>query len=466
MSDDIKKDSNSNVQPKAKILKVPLGEIGKWFHKKWNTINFTPEYFEKAITNFKNNVLKHNPYLTYGHLKEPYSVDSERRRGELLDLQFEGRHLFGIFAATEEAYNYVKNGEYLYASAEIIPDFIDKDTGMNVGPVILRAALTNSPFLPASEVVALSTELGLNSEDICVLSIHQANNLTTELVEGTEVVPEEVSSQGSEEEITHKDEETIVESTVSTSEKDSDKETNEVQDDNSINQEPDNQTDKQAIEVEEQMTTPVIEENKVETPNKPAEVQGESNNQSTQSVTNNTPIVPKALTQNVHALTESIKSKVATKYEAQLASYAQTVEALKAELNAVQERLSGNEQKAKAYELSISQASAEIERANRQILVDHMLGQGVPPVLANKFTEVSEAYLNNQSTIKLSLEGSEPVERTLLDAVAELIISAANTPPISLSQSGSPYSKPYDPTGRTQYISKIIEKNYEMARNV
>ena len=182
MNQEISDKKNFMVEKKPKLLKVPLAEVGKWFHKKWNTINFTSEYFEKAISNYKNNVLKHNPYLTYGHLKEPYSVDSERRRGELVDLVFEDKYLFGIFDATEEAYTFVKDREYLYASAEIIPEFIDKDTGKNVGPVILRAALTNSPFLPANkEVLALSVELGFNSDDICVLSVHQAGKLMSEV---------------------------------------------------------------------------------------------------------------------------------------------------------------------------------------------------------------------------------------------------------------------------------------------
>lgn len=459
MTEDIKQDSNSGVpsNPKQKLLKVPLAEVGKWFHKKWNTINFTPEYFEKAITNFKNNVLKHTPYLTYGHLKEPYSVDSERRRGDLLNLVFEDRYLFGIFDATDEAYNFVKDREYLYASVEMIPNFMDKDTGKDVGPVVLRAALTNSPFLPASkEVVALSVELGFDSNDTCILSVHQAKQLMSEITntpESPTVLDESV----------HKDEETIVESTVSMSQENQSSETFEPTESDKVNIIEENLIDTPIIE--EPMTTPV-QSTQMEPSNKsvveqPATVTP-ANNEVNVDISNLT--VPKALTQHVQNLTESIKTKVATKYEAQLAAYAQTVEALKAQLNQVEQQLSGKEQKAKAYELSIHQATEEISRANRQLIVDHMLGQGVPPVIATKFNEVSDAYLNKQSTVKLSIGGSELEERTLLDAFAELIISASNTPPINLSQSGSPYSKPYDPTGRTQFLSKIIERNYEISR--
>ncbi|MFM6402262.1 MAG: hypothetical protein ACKPFF_36750 [Planktothrix sp.] len=461
MTEDIKQSSNSNsVVPnklKQKLLKVPLAEVGKWFHKKWNTINFTPEYFEKAITNYKNNVLKHTPYLTYGHLKEPFSVDSERRRGELLNLVFEDRYLFGIFDATDEAYNFVKNREYLYASVEMIPNFIDKDTGKDVGPVVLRAALTNSPFLPASkEVVALSVELGFNSEDTCILSVHQAKQLMSEVTNNTE-------SPTVRDESVHKDEETIVESTVSMSQENQSIETFEPTKSDRVNVIEESTID---TPIEEPMTT-TVQSIQMEPSNKPV-VEAPAtvtpvNSEVNTNISNL--ILPKeALTQHVQNLTESIKTKVATKYEAQLASYAQTVEALKAQLSQVEQQLSGKEQKAKAYELSIHQATEEISRANRQLIIDHMLGQGVPPVIATKFNEVSDAYLNKQSTVKLSIGGSEPEERTLLDAFAELIISASNTPPINLSQNGSPYSKPYDPTGRTQFLSKIIERNYEISR--
>jgi hypothetical protein len=465
MNEEIINKSSPIEKSKHKLLKVPLAEVGKWFHKKWNTINFTSEYFEKAISNFKNNVLKHNPYLTYGHLKEPYSVDSDRRRGELLDLVFEDRYLFGIFDATEEAYQFVKDREYLYASAEIIPDFIDKDTGKNVGPVILRAALTNSPFLPANkEVLALSIELGFDSNDICVLSVHQAGKLMSEIDNDLDSKSIIVESEPIIVESTHKEQETVVESTVSMSQENSNQDFTEIE--KEVHQEQPivkNLIEPQAIE--EPMTTPVLQEIKVESFNNPASGLEATTNISTNVSNTSSTVIPKGLTEHVHTLTESIKAKVATKYEAQIASYAQAQEALKNELIQLQERLTSKEQKAKAYELSICQASEEIEKANRQLLVDHMLGQGVPPVIANKFNEVSDAYLNKQSTIKLSLEGGEPIERTILDALAELIISASNSSPINLSQSGAAYSRPYDPTGRTQCLSRIIEKNNEIYRN-
>ena len=458
MNQEISDKKNFMVEKKPKLLKVPLAEVGKWFHKKWNTINFTSEYFEKAISNYKNNVLKHNPYLTYGHLKEPYSVYSERRRGELVDLVFEDKYLFGIFDATEEAYTFVKDREYLYASAEIIPEFIDKDTGKNVGPVILRAALTNSPFLPANkEVLALSVELGFNSDDICVLSVHQAGKLMSE-------VDNNLDSESINTESSHKQDDSVVESTVSVSEENLNLELSET-----VIKEDEQQQEQQIVsnlvepqEIKEPMTTSVTQELNVESSPKLEVPTNLSTN--VHNTTASTMVIPKGLTEQVHAITESIKTKVATKYESQLASYAQVVEALKSEVERLQEGLTSKEQKAKAYELSICQASEEIERANRQLLVDHMLGQGVPPVIANKFNEVSDAYLNKQSTIKLSLEGGEAVERTILDSFAELLISAANSSPINLSQSGTAYSRPYDPTGRTQYLSRVIEKNNEIYR--
>lgn len=151
-------------------LRVPQAKIGTWKHNTYGEVTFTMEKFTEAITNFENDVLGFEPYLTFGHPIESSDVDSynefietaealdgQRKRGDLEQLRIEGDMLVGYYTPKPEAYDAVSREEYEYSSSEFMTNFTDKKTGVNRGTVLIRTALTNAPFIPHREkVVALS----------------------------------------------------------------------------------------------------------------------------------------------------------------------------------------------------------------------------------------------------------------------------------------------------------------------
>ena len=165
-------------------IRVPQAKIGTWKHNTYGEVTFTMEKFTEAITNFENDVLGFEPYLTFGHpiessdansytefIETAKALDGQRKRGDLEQLRIEGDMLVGYYTPKPEAYDAVSRGEYEYSSGEFLTNFTDKKTGLNRGTVLVRTALTNAPFIPHREkVVALSQSPQTIAEAVFKLS--------------------------------------------------------------------------------------------------------------------------------------------------------------------------------------------------------------------------------------------------------------------------------------------------------
>lgn len=194
-------------------LRVPQAKIGTWKHNTYGEVTFTIEKFTEAITNFENDVLGFEPYLTFGHPIESSDVDSynefietakaldgQRKRGDLEQLRIEGDMLVGYYTPKPEAYDAVSRGEYEYSSGEFLTNFTDKKTGVNRGTVLVRTALTNAPFIPHREkVVALSQSPQTIAEAVFKLSavipeqtISSQTTMPDEIIMETNETPEPV----------------------------------------------------------------------------------------------------------------------------------------------------------------------------------------------------------------------------------------------------------------------------------
>ena len=167
------------------MLKIPLARKGDWIHPIYGSVSFTDDDFNSIISNFKNKALGFESYITHGHPlekenKEEYlelakSVDGERKKGDIKDIFIEGDYLYGISEAKKDTFEAVKEGEFDYNSGEFIRNFTDKSTGKNLGTVLVRTALTNSPFIPlGKKVETFST----NSASPCP---HSLTNFVVEL---------------------------------------------------------------------------------------------------------------------------------------------------------------------------------------------------------------------------------------------------------------------------------------------
>jgi hypothetical protein len=85
-----------------------------------------------------------------------WTYDFEIRKGEDGKLQ-----LWALTEFLPPAKDYVKNGEYQWASVSLVFDTVDPVSGKNVGAMVLSIALTNSPFIENMEKLVASRKAEL-----------------------------------------------------------------------------------------------------------------------------------------------------------------------------------------------------------------------------------------------------------------------------------------------------------------
>ncbi|MEI2418777.1 hypothetical protein V6O07_00755 [Arthrospira platensis SPKY2] len=530
--------SNKKVEGKEGILKVPLVRVGKWAHKAAKIIQFTLSDLEELVRNFNNNILQHKPYLTYGHVLEPYSSDSHRKKGDLVEMSIENNILYGYFKAKESTYQSVLNGDYEFASVEYVRDYMDPKTGNNVGMVLLRTALTNSPFLPGDIKIQALSQKGSNENISDRLfttikiqrnkNMNNTNNVDTLPTENNEIetVEEKSKSEVLEQESkvennnadnveketqesntkinehldvseVQKHLETVLQSSaiqelingfsgqvnqlkkeienirlsssvkndiepnIQSQNEDKEKEPKELK---ALNLEDKN--DKEDIEKQP-------ENEKLETEIKNEKLETEIKNELTNNDKKMTNEINNYIQSNsgpldIKGLVKNIRDRVGSAYQAQIQDYDLTVKSLQQQLNELKNQAEEERKKREIYALSLQEAQSQAFLASTELTRDHLIGNGVPPELANQFIIVQSSYLSQKDTVKLSLDGSEAKDMDITEALCELFIRAVACNPVNLSVSGfSSFSQQgYDPSGRTQRIKQIIERNRKKAEEI
>lgn len=434
----------------SNLIKVPFVKKGSWKHDVYGEVKFTDKDIEELVTNYKNNVTGFTPYLTLGHLDEELnSTDSHRKRGNLNDIIVEGDTTFGIFEVNDEIYSRVQKGEYEYSSGEFHRKFKDRETGKEVGTTVLRVALTNSPFLPFGndKIQTLSNEAENCPETkenfVFLLSLDTSNSdmkakdkteaeqsvepLLTEPQEITinpEVEVEPILQKTPIENITLLNKESIMSTENNVAE------TKEV----ILEAKNEAPTEVAAPVVLEAAEVVVQKETKVEVPQ----------NQGDAILTN---------------LTTQLQ-KVQDMYAKQLEVANNTINALTQKVEALSDKLVGQEQVTQAFSNSMSAAQ---ERS----MIQNLQNNGVLPTNIQRFVALKNAFqsADNKNIVKFSVgTGSEvkEVETNLIDAVAELLISASNQTPLVEQQLGVSAGRR---TGGFDF-SSIIEKNQAAAQKL
>lgn len=138
------------------LFRKQLLKIGRWVHPNDPTkhMDITEEVIDKIVTNFNNKVLDNVP-VPVTHTDDPtknsgYVVGMEKT-ADGLDCLLEVKD---ADVATK-----IKQGLIPGISASIAWDYLKKDTGKLVGPVVRHAALVDNPYikqLRGFDVVALS----------------------------------------------------------------------------------------------------------------------------------------------------------------------------------------------------------------------------------------------------------------------------------------------------------------------
>lgn len=383
----------------SSVAKVPLAKKGRWKHDRYGVVEFTDQDFNQIIDNLSVDALGHPPYLTFGHLdQEPQSTDSHKKRGDLTGLKVEGDVLYGFFNPRPPAEEAIANGEYEFCSGEFIRNFTDKESGLNKGTVFMRAALTNSPFLPFSE----EEKVQLLSSDASTSSTLDVQPFVINLIKDTSsnINPKEECS---------------------------------------MTLQPEAQKEPVEIPPVQASTTPEVS-NTQEVAATPEE--------STPAVNAN----PSALTPptlDLSSIISQVTDKVEATYKAQLESAVSTINELKSSLTKVTEDLNSQRQVTEAYSLSVNRQ----EEAN---LNQSLLSSGVPPTIVQSFSDIRDAMRSKQNSIKLSVGGADK-DVTLVQALSQMLIDAVKVEPVAYGQVGAAQSS--TGTGVVSEIEAIIAAN-------
>jgi hypothetical protein len=109
----------------------------------------TQQTFDDMKRNFASKAIGRDPFIRTGHDKtEDPTFGAAAADGWITDLVQEGDVLYALGDPTsDESAEKVRSKKYRYSSPEYQENYIDKESGSNVGTVLLALSLTNEPFL-------------------------------------------------------------------------------------------------------------------------------------------------------------------------------------------------------------------------------------------------------------------------------------------------------------------------------
>lgn len=464
---EIKQSQSMGVDSKAQLIllstnkvRVPLAKKGKWYHDSYGVVEFNDTDFTEILSNQQANRLGFTPYITYGHVdEEPNSTDSHRKRGDLVEFAVQEDVLYGDFSVKEDTYELIKDGEYEFSSGEFIRNFTDKSTGDKVGTAFLRVALTNAPFIPFKEKVQALSQTEEQKQEDCtqtILPFVIGLSINSEIPQQEEIKESSHQEQSSE----------CLASQVETQEE-SNKEnimkTIENKQEEVIEQVPPKHEalSTQSSAPEEIVTELSQEEQKIEEPAK-TESQSEivAQQQKFESTTQEQPKMTQDKENSVDltSLVSQVNS-LKTLYETQLNKANETIGNLTTQIGEMATKLTAQEAVTQAF-------SQNMTKAQEQALYRRLSDEGVTPTVIQKFSELKgalESTLVSSTIVKLStnVEG-ETKDSSLVEAVADLLISAVSAEPVNYQQFGLTVRKSQAEAFSAGFES-IIQRNKELA---
>ncbi len=389
------------------LVRIPVAQKGKFKHEAYGEVSFTDNDFEEIISNFQEDSLGFEPYVTFGHLVDPkLSVDAELKKGKPKEFEIDGDTLYAVTEPTSETLELIKKGEYEYSSGEFIRNYKDKITGENKGTVLLRYALTNSPFIPFKDkkievIESKEEELSIALSDSNRL--HSLSNFMIKLsLDSKDLLDKKDISMQETEQL-----ETAVESPVS----------------------------ENTPAAADSVAPIAAEAPAVTVPATPAPVA----------------IAAEASSGlDVNKLLQQIGDSYKSQFEAFKQASEQTIVSLKNEVNNLSGRLEQQQTITQAFSNNISQAQ---KQARQNQLID----QGMPPVLVERLSQIQSALESGSQVIKLSTEAGTQ-DQAVNDSIAQLVMDALYAHPVEVEQYGQGVSR-VAANGLTADIQRLVEAN-------
>ena len=225
---------------------------GEWYHTNaaGGKLTIDDEMLDKIVENFNEGLIE-NVAVPVRHTEDPI-----KNTGEVIDINKTEDGLEAIVEVKDEkAANKITEGLIKGISASIDPNYVRKDTGESVGPVLRHAALVMEPFIKGlGEFVQLSDEEGRevvqlseSKEDNIYEVVKEFTKTVNELKDKIEEMNEGKEDEDKEEEVENEEEveEEEVEESKNEDEKDEDEEVKESKDEEKESE------DKEKEEVEE-----------------------------------------------------------------------------------------------------------------------------------------------------------------------------------------------------------------------
>jgi len=122
------------------LFKKQVLRLGKWIYQ-GRPFVVTKEYLKKIYENFKKKILE-NVFVPFTH-----SDDPRNNAGFVKDLELKEDGLYAVLEVDDDASKLIKEGKVKGVSASIEEGYVDKEKGVEVGPVLRHVALVMEPYI-------------------------------------------------------------------------------------------------------------------------------------------------------------------------------------------------------------------------------------------------------------------------------------------------------------------------------
>lgn len=149
-------------------VSVQIFEEGEWVHPVRGKFIVTEEKIDEIISNKSENDIP----IDYQHGSSSNSTDPEMSKAagwikKLFKKTTDaGKELWAIVEWTEQAAQYIINGEFKYISPSYLENAEDHKTGKYIGGKLYAAALTNTPFIEGMAPVHARAQLIVLAENV------------------------------------------------------------------------------------------------------------------------------------------------------------------------------------------------------------------------------------------------------------------------------------------------------------
>lgn len=135
-----------------------LAKTGVFFSPVYGKISITPQDLVTMYQNFKTKTPLAPTQLPidYDHLSdEPQKPEDGKAAGWVQDLMLgpDSTTLWCTPKWTRRAAEMITNGEYRFVSPFFLTDYLDKASGLKIGPTLKAVAITNRPFLEGMQPI-------------------------------------------------------------------------------------------------------------------------------------------------------------------------------------------------------------------------------------------------------------------------------------------------------------------------